>query len=191
MQLHTPAYYCFNPTGLDPPGIWTHSILYNFHKNVHVDVALFGIFLEKENFNFHQKSRIQSPILQFYTRLMTSRIFQQTNLWLRTFFNLFLLHSPHIPGDERCGTQSCGCITASVAPSCCQAGWVRAVGEFLKTLPLPANHRLNKIPGSHIKIAHSAHNKCILHSIFPCDHVKAGERGALMEKDRCGLNNCS
>lgn len=75
MQLHTPAYYYFDPTGLDPPGILTHSILYNFHKNVYVHVALSSIFLEKENFNFHQRSRIQSPILQFYTRLMIIRFF--------------------------------------------------------------------------------------------------------------------
>lgn len=55
------------------------------------------------------------------------------------------------------------------------------MGEFLKTLPLPSNHRLNGIPGSHIKIAHSTHNTCILHSVFPYDHVKAGERGDLIE----------
>lgn len=52
MQLQTPAYYCFNPTELDVPGVLTHSILYYFHKNVYVDIALSSICLEKENFNF-------------------------------------------------------------------------------------------------------------------------------------------
>lgn len=35
--------------------------------------------------------------------------------------------------------------------------------------------------GSHGNIAHSTHSKCILNPISPYDHVKAGERGNLIE----------
>lgn len=66
------------------------------------------------------------------------------------FSNLFLLNSPDFSGDKHCGTQLCSDRTPSTAPSCHHAGWVRAVGVFLKTTSTQPTSRLNEMTGSHI-----------------------------------------
>lgn len=133
------THCCFNLTELNPQEsgeipFFTISVKKERHAS-YVYIALSGISLTRENLNFGQKTKIQSPFLRFYTSDNWKNFSTDQQLVLRfqpvSPPRLTYFWRPPLWDTLMSET------TTSPAPCCHQAGQVKAARVFLNTTPTP------------------------------------------------------